>query len=54
MDTRQGWQGVKHGPARRRSNYCYQREKKRSVTGLGRAAAGVRLLRELVRPGNLL
>ena len=28
--------------------------RKRSVTALGRAAVGVEVLRELVRPGNLL
>lgn len=35
MDTRQGWQGVKHGPAHRRSNYCYQREKRDLLLGWG-------------------
>lgn len=55
MDTRQGWRGAKHGPACRRAiKLSLLKGRKRSVTALGRAAAGVKVLREQVRPGNLL
>lgn len=49
-----GLAGSEAWPCTQEIKLLLSKGKKRSVTGLGRAAAGVRVLREMVRPANLL
>lgn len=49
-----GLAGSEAWPCMQEIKLLLLKERMRSVTELGRVAVGVRVLRELVRPGNLL